>query len=140
QARAIRTQLEKRADIRIVAQFAEAPLAESDLRDRAKLERLEARVMAEVARRHAELGQAAAEYFQDSEHGTWELRYVAGQHGIRRHTLINADLVRSFEFNELKRAIAELKSKLVEPFKLVPEGGEPQEVTGWDEIATKIEE
>jgi len=140
QTRAIRTQLEKRSDIRILAQFADAQLSEDHLRDRAKLERIEAGVMAEVTRRHAELGQAAAEYHQDSEHGTWELRFVAGQHGIRRHTVINADLVRSFEFNELKRAAAELKTKLVEPLKLVPEGGEPHEVTGWDEIATMIEE
>jgi DNA gyrase subunit B len=140
QGRAVRAQLDKRVDIRIVAPFADAQLAESDLRDRDRLERIEATVMAEVVRRHAELGQAAAEYHQDVEHGTWEMRFVAGQHGIRRHTTINADLLRSAEFNELKRVAAELKVKLVEPFKLVPEGGEPLDVSGWDEISTMVEE
>ena len=140
QGRAVRAQLGKRADIRILAQFADAQLSESDLRDRARLERIEAKVMAEVARRHTELGQAAAEYHQDVEHGTWELRFVAGQHGIQRHTILNADLVRSAEFNELKRIAAELKSQLVEPLQLVSDGGEPQDVTGWDEISRMIED
>jgi DNA gyrase subunit B len=140
QGRTVRAQLDKRADIRIVGAFADAQLAESDLRDRDRLERLEARVMAEVAKRKPELAQAAGEYHQDVEHGTWELRFGAGQHGIRRHTFINADLVRSGDFNELKRISAELKAKLVEPLKLVHDGGEPLEVPGWDELATMIDE
>ena len=57
----MRAQLDKRSDGRITAQFAEAGLSEDDLKDRDKLERLEAKVMAEVSRRHGELGQAAAD-------------------------------------------------------------------------------
>ncbi len=140
QARRLRQQLDKRADRRIVAEFADAQLSESDLRDREKLERLEAKVMAEVSRRHGELGQAAGEYKQDSEHGTWEIRFQGGQHGVRRHTIISADLVRSPEFVELKRIAAELKGKLVQPLKLVHEDGEPVDVKGWDEISTLIED
>jgi DNA gyrase subunit B len=140
QARRLRMQLDKRADRRIVAQFADAGLSEQDLRDRDKLERLEAKVMAEVARRHGELGQAAAEYKQDTEHGTWELRFPPGQHGVRRATVISADLVRTPEFGELKRIAAELKTKLVEPLALEHEGAAPIEVKGWDELSTMIDE
>ncbi len=139
-AKRVRMQLDKRHDRRIVSAFADAQLSESDLRDRDKLERIEAKVMADVSRRHGELGQAGAEYKQDVEHGTWELRYQAGQHGVRRHTVINADLVRSAEFAELKKISAELKGKLVEPIRLVHEGNEPQDIKGWDEIAELIEE
>jgi hypothetical protein len=35
---------------------------------------------AQVSRRHGELGQAAASYKQDIEHGTWELKFPAGVH------------------------------------------------------------
>ncbi|HEU4613367.1 MAG TPA: DNA topoisomerase (ATP-hydrolyzing) subunit B [Kofleriaceae bacterium] len=140
QARRLRQQLDKRADRRIVSEFADAQLSESDLRDREKLERIEAKVMAEVSRRHGELGQAAGEYKQDSEHGTWEIRFQGGQHGVRRHTVISADLVRSPEFMELKRISAELKHKLVQPLQLAHEGNDPVDIKGWDEIATHIEE
>jgi len=139
-ARRLRMQLDKRADRRIVSEFADAQLSEADLRDRDKLERLEAKVMAEVSRRHGELGQAVPEYKQDSEHGTWEIRFASGQHGVRRATVISADLVRSPEFVELKKISAELKSKLLEPLSLVHDDGEPQEVKGWDVIADKTEE
>ncbi|MGE5181336.1 MAG: DNA topoisomerase (ATP-hydrolyzing) subunit B [Acidobacteriota bacterium] len=140
QARRLRMHLDKRADRRIVSAFADAQLSEGDLRDRDRLERIEANVMAEVSRRHGELGQAPPEYKQDSEHGTWEMRFQAGQHGVRRHTVISADLVRTAEFTELKKISAELKTKLVEPITLVSEGNEPVEVKGWDEIATMIDE
>ncbi|MEO8548376.1 MAG: DNA topoisomerase (ATP-hydrolyzing) subunit B [Kofleriaceae bacterium] len=139
-ARSLRKQLDKRADKRIIAEFAGAQLSEADLRDKDKLERIEAKVMAEVARRHGELGQAVPEYKQDPEHGGWEIRFQAGQHGVRRHTTINADMVRSSEFKALKEISLELKQRLVEPLTLVQDGVEIQEVGGWDEIAALIEE
>src|SRR5262249_55316429 len=105
--RQLRKQLDKRGDERILSAFAEAGLSEDDLKDRDKLERLEAKVMAEVTRRHDELGQAAAEYKLDAEHGTWQLRYAAGVQGVRRHTLVNSDLVRMGEFIELRKHTAE---------------------------------
>ena len=140
QARRVRMQLDKRADRRIVSEFADAQLSEADLHDRERLERLEAKVMAEVSRRHGELGQAAPEYKEDVEHGTWEIKFPAGQHGVRRITTINADLVRSPEFIELRKISAELKSKLVEQLQLEHEGAETIEIKGWDEIAGQIEE
>jgi DNA gyrase subunit B len=140
QARRLRMQLDKRADRRIVSEFADVQLSESDLRDREKLERIEAKVMAEVSRRHGELGQAAGTYKQDSEHGTWEIFFQGGQHGVRRHTTISADLVRSPEFVELKRISAELKQKLVQPLTLHHGSAESVEIKGWDEIASQIEE
>jgi DNA gyrase subunit B len=140
QARRLRAQLDKRTDGRITAQFADSGLTEDHLKSREKLELLEAKVMAEVSRRYPELGQAAAEYNQDTEHGTWELRYGAGMHGVRRHTTISADLVRSAEFVELRKISAELRAQLTEPLVLSHDKDEPREIKGWDEIATVIEE
>jgi DNA gyrase subunit B len=140
QARRVRELLDKRGDGRITAQFAEAGLSEDDLKDREKLERLEAKVMAEVSRRHGDLGQAAATYKQDLEHGTWELKFPAGVHGIRRATVINSDLVRSAEFVELRRASAELQATLTEPLSLQHQDGEARAIGNWDDIATVIEE
>ncbi|MBL0218479.1 MAG: DNA topoisomerase (ATP-hydrolyzing) subunit B [Myxococcales bacterium] len=140
QARRLRAQLEKRTDGRITAQFADSGLTEDHLKNREKLELLEAKVMAEVSRRYPELGQAAADYKQDTEHGTWELRYGAGQHGVRRHTTINSGLVRSAEFVELRTISAELRGTLTEPLSLLHDKDEPREMKGWDEIATVIEE
>jgi len=136
----LREQLDKRGDGRITAQFAEAGLSEDDLKDRDKLERLGARVMAEVSRRHGELGQAQPTYKQDLEHGTWELKFPAGVHGIRRATLINSDLVRSAEFLELSRISAELRGTLTEPLTLQHDDDEPRAIENWDEIATVVEE
>ncbi len=140
QARRLRAQLDKRSDGRISAQFADVGITAEDLKDKPKLERLEAKVMAEVSRKHGELGQAAAEYTLDSEHGTWEMRFGAGTHGVRRHTVISAELLRSAEFVELKKISAELRTTLAEPITLQHASDDPRPVTGWDEIATVIEE
>ena len=139
-ARELRGQLDKRGDARIVAQFAEAQLSAQDLGDRARLERLEAKVMAEVSRRYGELGQAAAEYKQDPEHGTWELRFPSGQHGVRRQTAISADLMRTAEFSKLRELSAELRAQLVDPLTIKHEDDDAIEIKGWDEIATVLDE
>jgi DNA gyrase subunit B len=140
QARRLRAQLDKRGDGRITAQFAEAGLSEDDLKDRDKLASIAEMVMAEVARRHGELGQASPSYKQDVEHGTWELRFPAGVHGIRRATVINSDVVRSAEFVELRRISGELKATLTEPISLQHQDDDAQPVGNWDEIATVIED
>jgi len=140
QARRLRKQLDKKSDGRISAQFAEIGLSEEDLKDKDKLERIEAKVMAEVSRKHGELGQAAAEYKQDIEHGTWELHFSAGTHGVHRHTLINTNLVRTTDFFDLKKISAELRAMLTEPITIAHGNDDLREVTGWDEIATVLEE
>jgi len=140
QARKVRAQLDKRTDSRIAAQFAEVGLVEDDLKNKNKLELIEAKVMAEVSRKYGELGQAAAEYKEDVEHGTWELRFTAGSHGIRRHTTISAELLRSAEFSELRKISAELRTTLSEPLVLKHGTDEVRPVLGWDDIATVIEE
>jgi DNA gyrase subunit B len=140
QARRLRAQLDKRSDGRITAQFAECGLSEDALKDLDKLERTAAEVMAEVAKRHGELGQATPSYKQDLEHGTWELRFPAGVHGIRRATVINSDVVRSAEFIELRRISAELKATLTEPISLQHQDADARPIENWDEIATVIEE
>jgi DNA gyrase subunit B len=139
QARTMRAQLDKHADGRIAAQFAEVGLVEDDLKDKGKLAGLVASVMAEVMRRHGELGLAAPEYKPDPKHGGWEIRFAAGVHGIRRHTVINADLVRAPEFADLRKSSAELKTVLIEPLT-IEHGDEVRDVKSWDEIATVIEE
>ncbi|HET9626123.1 MAG TPA: DNA gyrase subunit B, partial [Kofleriaceae bacterium] len=140
QTRRLRAQLDKRGDGRITAQFAEAELSEDDLKDRSKLERIEAAVMAEVAKRHGELGQAAASYHQDEAHGAWELKFAAGVHGIRRHTVINTDVVKSAEFAELRRVSADLQAALGGQVGLSYQDHEAQTIANWDEIATVVEE
>jgi DNA gyrase subunit B len=125
---------------RIVGPFADAGLSEEGLKDRDKLERTTASVMAEVARRHGELGQATASYKQDHEHGTWELRFPAGVHGIRRATVINSDVVRSAAFVELRRLSAELRTTLTEPLSLQHEDDDARGIRNWEEIATVIED
>nr|HEX4315648.1 DNA topoisomerase (ATP-hydrolyzing) subunit B [Kofleriaceae bacterium] len=140
QVKRLRAYLDKRADGRIAAQFAEAGLTEDDLRDRDRLERIEAKVMAEVSRKHGELGQAAAEYKQDGEHGTWELRFAAGKHGVRRSTVISSELVRRAEFAELRRGVGEIRVALPDPIVLVHGDDDPRPINGWDELSTVIEE
>ncbi len=141
QVKKLRAQLDKRSDARISAQFAEANVTEDDLRDRDRLERVEAKVMAEVTRRYSELSQAAAEYVRDGEHGTWELRFAASKHGVRRATIINADLVRGpNELTELRRLTGELRAQLVAPLRLRQGDGEPREIANWDDLALAIDE
>jgi DNA gyrase subunit B len=138
--RRLRAQLDKRGDGRITSQFAEAELSEDDLKDRAKLEAIVAAVMAEVGKRHGELGQASPTYHQDVEHGTWELKFSAGVHGIRRATVINSELVKAAEFDELRRVSATLKSTLAAPLAMSHQEHEAQAIKNWDEIATVVEE
>ena len=140
QVRTLQALLDKHADSRIAAQYAEEGLTEQDLKDRDRLERMEAAVMAAVTRRHGELGQAVPEYRPDSKHGGVEVRFPAGVHGVRRHTVLNADLVRTPEFAELRRISAELKASLVEPLTIRHGDDDLREVKSWDEIATVIEE
>ncbi|MDX2093588.1 MAG: DNA topoisomerase (ATP-hydrolyzing) subunit B [Kofleriaceae bacterium] len=140
QARRLRSHLDKRGDVRIVAQFIDAGISDDVLKNKEKLELLEANVMAKVTQRYPELSQAAAEYKQDPEHGTWELRYVAGMHGVRRHTTLNMELLRSAEFIELRKISMDLRSGLLEPLTLVHDKDAPREIKGWDEIAQVIED
>jgi DNA gyrase subunit B len=136
----LRTQLDKITDGRVSGQFAEAGLVVGDLRDRDKLERIEAKVMAEVSRRHGELGQAAAEYTQDSEHGTWELRFAAGKQGVRRATVLNKELVERSEFAHLRDEISKLRGELHNPLLLQHGEDLSRPISGWDELAAVIEE
>ncbi len=141
QVKKLRAQLDKRSDARISAQFAEAGIVEDDLRDRDRLERLEAKVLAEVTKRNNDLSQAAAEYVRDGEHGTWELRYPASKAGVRRATTINVDLVRGpNELTELRRITADLRAQLTAPLRLRQGDAEPREINGWDDLALAIDE
>ena len=138
--RKLRAQLDKRGDGRILAAFADAGLTEDDLKNKEKLELIEAKVMADVSKVHGDLGQAAGDYKQDSEHGTWEMRFGAGSHGVRRHTTISADLLRSAEFVELRRVSAELRGQLASPIVLTHADDDPRAIADWNQIATVIEE
>jgi len=138
--RRLRAQLDKRGDGRILSQFADVGLVEDDLKNKEKLELIEARVMAEVTKKHGDLGQAAGTYTQDSEHGTWEMRFLGGSHGVRRHTTISADLLRTAEFVELRRISADLRTTLAAPLVIEHTDEDPQTLADWNAIATVIEE
>ncbi|CAN5854273.1 DNA topoisomerase (ATP-hydrolyzing) subunit B [soil metagenome] len=141
ETRRMRDQLDKRGDVRILAQFAEEGLTADMLKgQREKLELLEAKVMAKVAQRYPELSQAGAEYKQDAEHGSWELYYQAGQAGVRRHTTLSQELVRSTEFSRLRDFSAEMRTTLSDPLALEHEKDEPRRISSWDELASVIEE
>jgi len=140
QARRLADVLDKRSDGRIAAGYASAGLTEADLGDRAKLERIEAQVLAVLGKKHPELAHAAADIQPGTEPGTWELRYQAGSHGVRRHTTVGLDLVRSPEFAELRRLAAELEGRLPAPLTLSHDGGEPAPLASWEDVATRIEE
>jgi DNA gyrase subunit B len=142
--RAIRTQLDKRADARIAGQFAEEGLLIEQLTDRDRLRAITEAVMTTVAQRHGELGQAAPEYVADAKHGGWALRYAAGVQGVRRPTVIDADLVRAPEFVKLREVAAALRASFVAPMQLV-QGDGAKEAAGtaihsWDQLAAQIEE
>ncbi len=136
----LRSHLEKRGDGRLTCAFAEAGLVEDDLRNRDKLERVEAKVMADVSRKFgAELGQAAPEYKQDSD-GLWELHFASGKQGVRRATVIGAKLVQSIEFVDLRKSSGDLKAALVDPVHIVHGDDEPRAISGWDELSTVLDE
>ncbi|MCW5800789.1 MAG: DNA topoisomerase (ATP-hydrolyzing) subunit B [Deltaproteobacteria bacterium] len=140
-ASSLRKILDKRGDGRILSAFAEVGLTDDDLRDRGKLERIEARVMAEVSKRYPELAQAAADYVQDKEHGTWELLFPVGRHNVRRATRITADLVRPpSAFADLSRICAELRQKLPSPMSLTYGDDAAREITSWEDLSTVIDE
>jgi DNA gyrase subunit B len=143
QVRRLRDQLDKRSDGRLSALFAEYGLTVDMLTDRAALERLVARVMAEITLRHGELGNAEPEYRPDAEHGGFSLRFAPGTFGIRRETVIGSDLVRAAEFAELRRISAELRAAIAAPLTMTHpghHGGEPTETSGFDVLAALIEE
>lgn len=138
--RGMRDQLDKRSDSRISGAFAAAGLKVEQLADRDALEKLAASVMAEVGRRHGELGQAQPSFETDVEHGTWNVRYPAGVFGVRRETVIGRDLVRSAEFSELRDSTSSLRETLAEPLRISSDGGEPRELADFEAVADAIEE
>ena len=88
----------------------------------------------------ASSAQAAAEYHQDGEHGTWEMRFIARparrspSHDHQRGARALAPSSRA----QPNRSGAQ--GKLVEPLKLSHDGGEPQDLHGWDEIGKIIDD
>jgi DNA gyrase subunit B len=136
----MRQHLDKKGDGRISGVFAEEGLIVDDLKDRHRLERVEARVTAELSRRHPEMSQVEFTFRNDSEHGGWSLRCAAGVGGVRKETTIGFDLVQSSEFVELRRLSQELRRTVSGPFQLIFEGGEPRALRSLDELAVAIEE
>jgi DNA gyrase subunit B len=140
EAKRMRLQLDKHGDGRISALFAEAGLVADDLRDRAKLEAIIARVKADLTARHGELGAVELSLKQDTEHGTWTARAGAGQHGVRRETVIDFESVAASEFHELRRIYTELRKVLTGPYQVSASGGEPRPALTVEDVAVLVEE
>ena len=144
--RRMRDQLDKRSDSRISGAFAGASFGGASFTkanlagDRAQLEREVAEIMADVARRHGELGQAVASYSRDDEHGTWTIRFAAGVFGVRRETVISHALVQSPEFMALQKSTSELREAAGGPLRLAHNGEEPRAMGDFDEVSVAIEE
>ena len=138
----LREQLERRSDARISAAFAEAGITEEDLQDKAKLERLEAKVMAEVSRQHGELGHAAADYKQEAETGNWVMRFPAGVFGVKRETRIGLELLRSHEFMEMRKVSAGMRATISSPMVLTIDDSksEPRSIGSFEDLAVYVEE
>jgi DNA gyrase subunit B len=136
----MRQHLDKRGDGRILALFAEEGLTADDLRDRAKLERIEARVTGELGRRHPEMAAIEFDYQADGEHGGFFLRVPPGLFSVRRETFVNTELVRSSEFAELRRITEELRKAAPAPVALRHDDGEPRPIASFDELAVMVEE
>jgi DNA gyrase subunit B len=140
EARAMRDQLDRRGDGRIIAVFAEAGLSRDDLQNRERLDGKISAVRGELGRRHGELGSARLEVREDREHSGFTVHAAPGLHGVRRETLIGRELVDSAEFKAVRDATAELRKNLGGPFEIVHGDSEPMLVGTFDEIATAIED
>jgi DNA gyrase subunit B len=142
EARRMGTQLDKHGDGRISSAFAEAALTAEDMRDRARLEQLIARVKADLTARHGELGSVELRLEEDTEHGSWTVRAASGQHGVRRETVIDFAAVASSEFHELRRLHSELRKVLAGPYTVTPTGpnAEPRPAPTVEDVASVVEE
>jgi len=137
----LRGLVDRRGDGRILAAFAELGLKVEDLRDRARVDLLTARVTEGLVGRYTELaGLRFEEPRLDDEHGTWELRASAGVGGVRRDTKIDIDIVRSAEFSGLRKVVEELRGLLTGPFTISFDGGPANPSPSFDAVAGTIEE
>jgi DNA gyrase subunit B len=136
----MRGQLDKKGDGRIASAFAEAGLTLEHLKTPEALAAITATVKADLARRHGELGGLEFETRLDEERGDSTLRVPAGLFGVRRETIIGHDLVDAPEFRAVRDGTADLRKTLAGPFQVVSDGGEPQAVGGFEELAARIEE
>jgi DNA gyrase subunit B len=139
-SRAMRNQLDRRGDGRILAVFAEAGVTRDDLSDRERLDGKIAAVKGELGRRYGELGTAEFEVVPDPEHGSFTIRIPTGMHGVRRATVLNRDVIDSAEFKSVRETSAELRMLLGGPFELTHDKDDMIVVANFDDIATKVDE
>ena len=136
-ARALRMQLDKRSDRRIIAQFAEAQLSEADLRRsrQARAHRGQGHGRGLAPPRRARPGRAPSTS-RTSSTARGSCASSAGQHGVRRHTIINADLVRSRRVRRAQEASApSSRASSSSRSRSRTTATSRIEIKGWDEIA-----
>jgi DNA gyrase subunit B len=136
------TQLDKHGDARVSAPFAEvAALTRSDLADQVRLQTLaDDKVRPYIAQRYPELADVEFELLRDEEHGVFSLRVPGGLSGVRRETIIDYELLDTPEFVELRNVSTQLRSSLVGPFTVLPEGGEERTAESIEELAVVVEQ
>jgi DNA gyrase subunit B len=139
-AKRMRTHLERRGDVRILALFAEEGLTVEHLADRAALEAVANSVVIELGHRHAEMAALEFEFAEDAEHGGWFLRAAPGAYGVRKETIVSVDLVRSSEFDALRRSTEELRKAVPVPISIKHGSDDPREVRTYEELAATVDE
>ena len=140
--RRMHEQLNKRGDARVSGAFAEAgDITKADLQSRERLEAIIAeRINPFLAQRYDSLRDIDFELVRDDEHGVFRVRAPIGSGGIRRETVIDFDLLDSFEFQEVKRLSRELAQHLEGPFSVIGKSGVSQEAKSLDEMAALVED
>ena len=133
-------QLDKSGDARISAAFAESGLDEGVLSSRAALDALVQKIKPLLAARHGELGEAGFEIEPDEEHSAFRVRVARGRGGVKRDTIIGFDLLKSPEFQEMRAVTADLGSRAMPPYTVVPKDGEERRADTFEAVADLVEE
>lgn len=135
-------QLDKRSDARVASAFAEEDaMTEVALQSRERLETIiNERINPLLNERYDSLRDIDFALIRDDEHGGYKVRAPIGSGGVRRDTVIDFDLLKSPEFQNIRRITTELNGRLRGPFFVITKNGEEKPARTVDEMATLVED